>query len=63
MSNYNFVMPYCAEMEASLVEKNYPHPTVKPLNRLPSKQDVIDAILSTGWLDVKDAECNDFLRG
>jgi hypothetical protein len=60
MANYDFVMPYKSEMEAWLRKNGYPHPKVNPLNRLPIRQEIFDAIASVGWLAVEDDDSEEF---
>ncbi len=56
MANYDFVIPYDARMEAWLEERGWPHPKARSSNRLPTRQETIDAIAATG---VFDAEVSD----
>jgi hypothetical protein len=56
MANFDLVLPYDERMEAWLWERGYPHPKANLHNRFPSKQEIFDAIVSTGTLEVEDAE-------
>lgn len=60
MANFDFVMPYDARMETFLREKGYPYPKAHPHNRFPTKQELFDAISSTGTHRVECAEEADF---
>ncbi len=60
MANFDFVLPYDERMEAWLREKGYPYPKADPQNRFPTKEELLDAIVSTGTLEVESAEERDF---
>jgi hypothetical protein len=60
MANFDLVLPYDKRMETWLREKEYPHPEAVPHNRFPTKQEIFDAIVSTGTLEVECAEQVDF---
>jgi hypothetical protein len=60
MANFDLVLPYDKRMETWLREKGYPHPKAKPHNRFPTKQEIFDAIVNTGTLEVQCAEQVDF---
>ena len=60
MANFDLVLPYDKRTEAWLREKRYPHPNANPQNRFPTKQEIFDAVRSTGTLEVECAEARDF---
>lgn len=60
MANFDFVMPYDARMEAWLSEQEYPHPRIGPLNRFPTKEEIFEAVMATGTLEVQCADEVDF---
>jgi hypothetical protein len=60
MANYDFVLPYSEEFDKWLLDRGYPHPIANPGSRFPTKQEVIDAILSIGTLRVERAEEKEF---
>jgi hypothetical protein len=60
MANYDFVLPYVSEFEIWLRDRGYPHPVPQPGNRFPTKQEVLDAIVSTGTLQVDQDDEREF---
>jgi hypothetical protein len=60
MSNYDFVMPYDVRMEAWLNEQGYPAPRVSPQNRFPTKQEILEAVVSVGTLELQDSDADEF---
>jgi hypothetical protein len=60
MANFDLVLPYDERMEVWLRERRYPFPRATPHNRIPTKQEIIDAIESTGTHEVECAGERDF---